>query len=267
VAIEPRGIEETFDLTVDVDHNFVADGLVVHNSHSAAYALITYQTAYLKAHYPVELLCAIMTSDKDRIDKVVRTIADARAMGVTVLPPDVNESDIDFKVVYTNPAGDKKVPRTARSAVARDRLGPQIRFGLGAVRGLGGAALEALLEARKEGGPFHDLFDFASRVDAKRINKGVFEALVQCGAFDTTLASRGITRADAFASIEIALERSRAASRDRERGQTNLFGLFDAAPQPAKSPNGGAALGGPSAGGYVRAEAWDRKEMLVREQK
>jgi DNA polymerase III subunit alpha len=234
-------------------------GYGFNKSHSAAYALITYQTAYLKAHYPVELLCGIMTSDKDRIDKVVRTIADARAMGVTVLPPDVNESDIDFKVVYTHPAGDKKTPRGARSAVARDRTGPQIRFGLGAVRGLGGAALEALLEARREGGPFVDLFDFASRVDAKRVNKGVFEALVQCGAFDTTLVKRGVTRADAFASIEIALERSRAASRDRERGQTNLFGLFDAAP---------ARVGtGPSAGDYVRAEPWDRKEMLLREQK
>ena len=203
-----------------------------------------------------------MTSDKDRIDKVVRTIADARAMGVTVLPPDVNESDIDFKVVYTHPNGDKKVPRTARSSVAKDRCGPQIRFGLGAVRGLGGAALEALLEARKEGGPFHDLFDFASRVDAKRINKGVFEALVQCGAFDTVLAPRGVTRADAFASIETALERSRSASRDRERGQTNLFGLFDAAP---KAKNGAPQTA--SAGGYTTAEPWDRKEMLVREQK
>ncbi|MBX3226925.1 MAG: DNA polymerase III subunit alpha [Labilithrix sp.] len=236
-------------------------GYGFNKSHSAAYALITYQTAFLKAHYPAELLCGIMTSDKEKIDKVVRTIADARAMGVTVLPPDVNESDIDFKVVYTHPNGDKKIPRNAKSSVARDRCGPQIRFGLGAVRGLGGAALEALLEARKEGGPFVDLFDFASRVDAKRVNKGVFEALVQCGAFDSTLASRGITRADAFESIDIALERSRAASRDRERGQTNLFGLFDAA--PPKTANGGA----PAAGGYKRAEPWDRREMLVREQK
>jgi DNA polymerase-3 subunit alpha len=213
----------------------------------------------------VELLCGIMTSDKERVEKVVRTIADARAMGVTVLPPDVNESDIDFKVVYTHPNGDKKIPRTVKTATAKDRCGPQIRFGLGAVRGLGGAALEALLEARKEGGPFTDLFDFASRVDAKRINKGVFEALVQCGAFDSTLASRGITRADAFASIEIALERSRSASRDRERGQTNLFGLFDAAPKSAPGANG--APSGPAAGDYIRSEPWDRREMLVREQK
>ncbi|HEY8080164.1 MAG TPA: OB-fold nucleic acid binding domain-containing protein, partial [Labilithrix sp.] len=169
--------------------------------------------------------------------------------------PDVNESDIDFKVVYANPNGDKRVARSDR---VRDKCGAQVRFGLGAVRGLGGAALEALLEARKEGGAFKDLFDFASRVDAKRINKGVFEALVQCGAFDSTLAGKGISRADAFASVEIALERSRAASRDRERGQTNLFGLFDAGAKP------GAAAS--SAGDYAKAEPWDRREMLVREQ-
>ena len=236
-------------------------GYGFNKSHSAAYALITYQTGYLKAHYPVELLCGIMTSDKEKIDKVVRTIADARAMGVTVLPPDVNESDIDFKVVYTHPQGNKRISRADRSATARDPLGPQIRFGLGAVRGLGGAALEALLEARKEGGAFKDLFDFASRVDAKRVNKGVFEALVQCGAFDTTLAERGVTRAQAFASIEIALERSRSASRDRERGQTNMFGLLDAAPAPK-----GQDANAPSAGGYVlNTPAWDRKEQLVRE--
>ncbi|HXX67302.1 MAG TPA: DNA polymerase III subunit alpha, partial [Polyangiaceae bacterium] len=119
-------------------------GYGFNKSHSAAYALITYQTAWLKAHYPVELLCAILTSDKDRIEKVVRTIADARAMGVTVLPPDVNESDTDFKVVYTHPAGGRPVKRAER---IKDALGPQIRFGLGAVRGLGGAALEAVFEA------------------------------------------------------------------------------------------------------------------------
>ena len=239
-------------------------GYGFNKSHSAAYALITYQTAYLKAHYPVELLCGIMTSDKEKIDKVVRTIADARAMGVTVLPPDVNESDIDFKVVYSHPAGNKRNPKSERTAVAKDTCGPQIRFGLGAVRGLGEGALEALLEARREGGPFGDLFDFASRVDAKRINKGVFEALVECGAFDTTLVTRGISRAQAFASIEIALERSRAASRDRERGQTNMFGLLDAGPAQSRA----GASNAPSAGGYVTSvEAWDRHEMLVRERK
>ena len=228
-------------------------GYGFNKSHSAAYALITYQTAWLKAHYPVELVCAILTSDKDRIDKVVRTIADARAMGMTVLPPDVNQSATDFKVVYTNPAGDKPVRRADR---IKDNLGPQVRFGLGAVRGLGGAALEAVFEARQDG-PFRDLFDLAARVDAKRVNKAVFEALVQCGAFDSTLEERGVSRARAFASVDVALERSRAASRDREAGQTSMFGMFDAAPtSEAKAP---------SAGDYLDCEPWDRRELLVRE--
>jgi DNA polymerase-3 subunit alpha len=230
-------------------------GYGFNKSHSAAYALITYQTAWLKAHFPVELLCAILTSDKDRIDKVVRTIADARAMGVTVLPPDVNESDTDFKVVYTHPEGKRPLRRSER---IQDPLGPQIRFGLGAVRGLGGAALEAVFEARTDG-PFRDLFDLAARVDAKRVNKAVFEALVQCGAFDSSLNAQGIARARAFASIDIALERSRAASRDREAGQTTLFGLFDAAPTTR------AATATPSAGDYAPSAPWDRRELLVRE--
>jgi DNA polymerase-3 subunit alpha len=223
-------------------------GYGFNKSHSAAYALITYQTAYLKAHYPAELLCAILTSDKDRIDKVVRTIADARAMGITVLPPDINESDTDFKVVYA-----EGIEKTKK------RVLPQIRFGLGAVRGVGLGALEAVFEARKSG-PFIDLFDFASRVEAAKINKGVLQALVQCGAFDTSFARLGITRAQAYASVDVALERSRAASRDRERGQTNLFGLFDAA-----KPEGEKTWNAPSAGDYLECAPWDRKEMLARE--
>ena len=238
-------------------------GYGFNKSHSAAYALITYQTAYLKAHYPVELLCGILTSDKDRIEKVVRTIADARALGVTVLPPDVNESDLDFKVVYTHPAGDKPIRARGKARLpghgaALDALGPQIRFGLGAVRGLGEAPLSTVFEARGEGGPFKDLFEFASRVDAKKVNKAVFEALVQCGAFDKALTPLGISRARAFASIEIALERSRDASRDRERGQESLFGLFEAAE---------AQSGATKQSEYLQCEAWDRREMLVREQK
>jgi DNA polymerase-3 subunit alpha len=229
-------------------------GYGFNKSHSAAYALITYQTAWLKAHYPAELLCAILTSDKDRIEKVVRTIADARAMGITVLPPDINESDTDFKVVHVE--GEQ-----ATSSKKKKRALPQIRFGLGAVRGVGGAALESIFEARKSG-KFIDLFDFASRVDAAKINKAVLQALVQCGAFDSTFGALGTTRAQAYASIDVALERLRASTRDRERGQTSLFGLFDAAPAASSAPSKWNA---PSAGDYVEAAPWDRKEMLSRE--
>ncbi|HKY37180.1 MAG TPA: DNA polymerase III subunit alpha [Polyangiaceae bacterium] len=224
-------------------------------SHSAAYALITYQTAFLKAHYPTEFFAALMTADKEKIEKVVRTIAEARAWGVAVLPPDINLSAVDFTVVYQNPDGRGPLARSGR---LRDRLGPQIRFGLGAVRGVGEAALETMFEARRASGPFRDLFDLATRVDSKRLNKGVLESLVQCGAFDSVLEPSGVTRARAYAAVDRALERSRASSRDRERGQTNLFGMFDA---PGK--NGGAAA---AAGDeYPVAVEWDRMELLKRE--
>jgi DNA polymerase-3 subunit alpha len=224
-------------------------------SHSAAYALITYQTAYLKAHYPTEFFAALLTADKEKIEKVVRMIAEARAWGVSVLPPDVNASDIDFTVVYGTPDGDGPARGPGR---LRDRYQPQIRFGLGAVRGLGEAALETVFEARRASGPFADLFDFAARVDAKRLNKGVLEALVQCGAFDSVLLQKGITRARAYAAVDRALERSRNASRDRERGQTNLFGLFAA----ASSGNGASE----AFDDYPEdVEKWDRMTLLLKE--
>jgi DNA polymerase-3 subunit alpha len=225
-------------------------GYGFNKSHSAAYALITYQTAYLKAHYPVEFFCALMTADKDKNEKVVRMIAEARSWEVEVLPPDINESNTDFKVVYGNPRGDHK-PR-ARARI-KDPFRPMIRFGLGAVRGVGEAALDAVFEARSAAGPFKDLFDFASRVDARRLNRGVLEALVHCGALDSTFPE-GVTRAQAFRAIDTALDHARNASRDRERGQTNLFSLL-ADDGPAVS----------SAASYPAAPPWDLRELLKNE--
>ncbi len=226
-------------------------------SHSAAYALITYQTAYLKTHYPTEFFAALMTADKDKIEKVVRTIAEARAWGVSVLPPDLNASDIDFTVVYAAPEGNGPPRGPGR---LKDRYRPQIRFGLGAVRGLGEAALETVFEARKTSGDFRDLFDFASRVDAKRLNKGVLEALVQCGAFDSVLGPMGISRARAYAAVDRALERSRSATRDRESGQGNLFGALEAA-VPSNGKNGAPA----ALRDYPDVPQWDRMTLLARE--
>jgi DNA polymerase-3 subunit alpha len=230
-------------------------GYGFNKSHSAAYALITYQTGFLKAHYPVELFCGLMTSDKQKSEKVVRMIAEARSWGVRVLPPDINESDTDFKVVYGAPAGDFSPKRGAK---VRDKYRPMIRFGLGAVKGIGESALESVFDARSKDGPFKDLFDFASRVEAKSLNRGVFEALVQCGAFDATLLPKGISRARAFAAIDQALDRARAASRDRGRGQTSLFGLFD----QEEAKNSGAATAD-----YPACEPWDLREALVREKR
>jgi DNA polymerase-3 subunit alpha len=222
-------------------------------SHSAAYALLTYQTAYLKAHYPTEFFAGVMTADRDKIEKVVRTIAEARAWGVSVLPPDINASDTDFTVVYTRPDG--AAPARSNGKL-KDPYGSQIRFGLGAVRGVGEAALETVFEARRGGGPFRDLFDFASRIDSRRLNKGVLESLVQCGAFDSLLEPMGISRARAFAAIDRALERARSASRDRERGQTTLFSIFEQASQ---------SFGSSSLEEYPPAEQWDRLDLLRRE--
>jgi DNA polymerase III subunit alpha len=222
-------------------------------SHSAAYALVTYQTGYLKAHYPTEFFAALLTADKDKIEKVVRTIAEARAWGVSVLPPDINASAVDFTVVYAHPDGGGPARGPGR---LRDRYGPRIRFGLGAVRGVGESALETVFEARREGGPFRDLFDFAARVDSRRLNKAVLESLVCCGAFDSALEPMGVSRARAFSAIDRALERSRSASRDRERGQATLFGLFEAA-----APKEAAV----ALEEYPDAEEWDRVEHLRRE--
>ena len=224
-------------------------------SHSAAYALVTYHTAYLKAHYPTEFFAAVLTTDKDKIEKVVRTIAEARAWGVSVLPPDINASDLDFTVVYSH--ADGRGPSRGPGKL-RDRLGPQIRFGLGALRGVGQSALESVFAAREAGGPFRDLFDFASRVDAKRLNKGVLDSLVQSGAFDSVLAPLSVSRARAFAAVDRALERSRSASRDREAGQTTLFGMFAV----AEDEKGQSSTGVDE---YPRAGAWDRVELLKRE--
>ncbi len=227
-------------------------GYGFNKSHSAAYALLTYQTAWLKAHYPVEFLCALLTADRDKTDKVVRIIAEGRAWGVEILPPEINESKIDFTVVYGAPRAKKKKQRARRQI--RDKLNPQIRFGLGAVRGLGEAALEGLLSVREEAN-FEDLFEMAQRVDVKSINRGVLEALVQCGAMDASLHARGIDRSRAFSSIDRVLARGKAASRDRACGQTNLFGLFT---QQDDTPQ---ELGAE----YVQAEPWDLGEMLRRE--
>jgi len=245
-------------------------GYGFNKSHSAAYALLTYQTAYLKTHYPVEFLCALLTADREKNDKVVRIIAEGRAWGVEILPPEVNASRLDFTVVYEGiderggtPANGAPTPGKAKSngkskgqrkgkRRITDKLQPRIRFGLGAVRGLGDSALEALFEARDEG-DFEDLFDLSQRVDIRRLNKGVLEALVQCGAMDATLHAQDVTRAQAYASVDRALERGRSATRDREAGQETLFGLFqDSAPAAPRNE-------------YVTVTPWDLAETLRRE--
>ncbi|MCX7808571.1 MAG: DNA polymerase III subunit alpha, partial [Deltaproteobacteria bacterium] len=251
---DPTKAGEIFDLV----EKFAGYGF--NKSHSAAYALITYQTAYLKAHYPVELLCATLSADKDKFEKVVRTVAEARSMGITVLPPDVNESEIDFTVVYHPQEGIRPEPGrpVAEGGKLRDPMQPRIRFGLGGVKGVGSAALEAIFEARRVHGkeqPFVDLFDFCRRVDLRRVNKAVIEALVQSGAFDGVHERVGISRAQAFASIESAIEQGKRSDVARMTGQGSLFGLFESS--PLRSLSGSST--------FANVPSWDWRELLQRE--
>jgi DNA polymerase-3 subunit alpha len=200
-------------------------------SHSAAYGLITYQTAWLKAHHPVEFMAALLTSEKDNTDKVVAHIAESRADGITVLQPDVNESDLAFGV-----APDPKKP------------GAQlIRFGLGAIKGVGENAIEGILAARAK--PFAGLYDFCSRTDMRKINKKVVEALVAAGAFDFT----GKPRKALFECIEAALQQGASAQKDRESGQ---FGLFGGGAKAAERAPEERVLG---------KEEWGERERLALE--
>lgn len=172
-------------------------GYGFNKSHAAAYAMIAYQTAYLKANHPLPYLTALMTSVKDRTDKLAEYIEDARRYGIAVLPPDVNESLVDFTVV-----------------------GEQIRFGLSAVKGVGEGAVRSIIEARDRDGAFADLFDLAGRVDARQVNRRVFEALVKCGATDALPGNR----AQKLAALDLALDLAARATRDAELGQASLFG-------------------------------------------
>ena len=179
-------------------------------SHSAAYGLLTIQTAYLKAHYPLDFTAALLTGEKDTTEKIVAYIADARMRGIKVLPPSVNESESAFTVV-----------------------GEAIRFGLSAIKGVGEGAVEAIVAARAKR-PFASLFDFCERVDSNKVNRKVVEALVLSGAFDFEERDRR----QVFEAIERAMDRGAYRHRERESGQHNLFqSLEDTAPIQGEYPD------------------------------
>jgi DNA polymerase-3 subunit alpha len=165
-------------------------------SHSAAYALIAYQTAFLKSHYPMEFMAASLTSEVQTPDKMVKYIAECREMGIDILPPDINESYKNFTV-----------------------SGRQIRFGLAGVKNVGDAAVDAILLEREEGGPFKSLFDFCKRVDTRKVNRRVIESLIKCGAFDFSEAYRS----QMLTSLDEFLARSQSAQRKREETQLNMW--------------------------------------------
>ena len=202
-------------------------GYGFNKSHAAAYAIIAYQTAYLKANYPVEFMAALLTSETSDTDKIVKYIEECRTMGIEVLPPDVNESSSDFTVV-----GDK------------------IRFGLVAVKNVGETAIQSILAARTGEGRFRDLFDFCERVDLRLVNKRVVEALIKCGAFDSV----GAKRAQLMAVLDKAMEAAASTQRDRARGQVSLLDVL--------SPTGTGHRASPA---MPDLPEWDRLQLLATE--
>jgi len=195
-GLEKKKAEDLFSMI----EKFAGYGF--NKSHSTAYALIAYQTAYLKAHYPVEFMAALLSGDipgrnfKSK-DSLVEHLEDCQRMGVEVIPPDVNTSDADFAVV----AG-------------------RIPFGLSAIKACGSGAADAIVAARKLGGPFRSLFEFCERVDPQSCNRATIEALIKAGAFD----SLGAKRAQLMGAIDRALQSGAAAAADRRSGQRGLFG-------------------------------------------
>lgn len=198
-SIEFSGTEETYDLEISQTHNFIADGIIVHNSHSAAYAMISYRTAYLKANYPVEFMAALLTSEKDNTDKIVEYVAECQRMGIEVLPPDVNESRDIFTVVDES----------------------KIRFGLIAVKNVGQGAIESILRVRDQRGKFSCLEDFCEHLDLRLVNRKVIESLIKAGAMD----GFGLYRAQAMVNLERVLQMSSKSQKEKLTGQLSFFDL------------------------------------------
>ncbi len=195
-------------------------------SHSAAYAIIAYQTAYLKAHYPMEFAAGLMTSEKDNSEKLIKYISECRDKDISILPPDINESLRDFTVI------DDK-----------------IRFGLAGVKNVGDQAIESIISAGKKDGKFDSIFDFCERVDLRKVNRRVIESLIKCGAFDYT----GVYRSKLTAALDDAIDAAGAIQRDRANGQINMFDMFKEACQVDENSR------------FPDIEEWPEKQLLTNE--
>jgi len=188
--IPVKKAERIFDLMAE----FAGYGF--NKSHSCAYALLAYQTAYLKTHYPVEFMAALLTSETGNTERVVKYINEARGMGITVLPPDINTSDLDFTPVSE-----------------------AIRFGLRAIKNVGESTVKGILQAREALGRFRSIFQFCDAVDTRLLNRRVLESLIKSGAMD----SFGARRSQLYAVIDQAMERAQRRQRERASGQHGLF--------------------------------------------
>jgi len=188
--------------TADKVFSFIEyfSGYGFNKSHSTAYTMISYRTAYLKANYPVEFMTALLTSEKDNMDKLVVYIDEANRMNIKILPPDVNTSFAKFTVVEDN-----------------------IRFGLTAVKNVGEGAIDSIIEARKKQEEFKSLYDFCEHIDSRLVNRKVIESLIKCGAFDAF----GLHRSQLMAILDRALEVAGGIQKDRLNGQLSFFDTFE----------------------------------------
>ncbi|MEI2607476.1 MAG: LAGLIDADG family homing endonuclease [Candidatus Promineifilaceae bacterium] len=202
VSIEYVGEKQTYDLTIDQTHNFIANDILVHNSHAADYAVITCQTAFLKAHYPVEYMTALLSVDRDKTEKVAKYLAESRRLGLQVAPPDVNAANLDFTI-----------EDTAKGAI--------IRYGMGAIKNAGAAAINVILDERRDKGPFPDLNEFCDRVDLRRVGKRALESMIKVGVFD-----KWGTRPQLLDALDRMMANSGKTHDAAAVGQMSLFGLL-----------------------------------------
>lgn len=227
-GVDPDLAMKIFDLV----EKFAGYGF--NKSHSAAYAVVSYQTAWLKAHYPAEFMAATMSSDMDKTDKVVTFIEECREMGLNLLPPDVNQGEFHFNVDADN----------------------NVIYGLGAIKGLGEGPVESILEARKAG-PFKDLFDFCARVDPRRVNKRALEAMIRSGAFDSIGPGVELDydRAVMFAAMPEAVKAAEQSAANASAGMADLFG--DVVPTASEDGDVYAE--------FRKVRSWSIKERLNNE--
>ncbi|PSB36273.1 trans-splicing intein-formed DNA polymerase III subunit alpha C-terminal partner DnaE-C [filamentous cyanobacterium Phorm 46] len=212
ISRKSLGTQEVYDIGVEKDHNFMLENSLVpsncfNKSHSMAYAYITYQTAYLKANFPVEYMAALLTANRGDQEKVQRYIANCLKLKIDVEPPDINGSELTF------------TPLPIEMTKAEKH---KILFGISAVKNVGEGAIENILEARKEGGNFKSLPDLCDRVNLHSVNRRALEALIQCGAFDKIDTNRQQLVNDLEGVMKWAQDRKK----DRETGQGNLFDLL-----------------------------------------
>ena len=221
-----KGVDGELAMRIfDLVEKFAGYGF--NKSHSAAYALVSYQTAWLKAHYPAQFMAAVMSSELDNTDKIVVFVEECRAMKLPLKLPDVNQGQYMFTVNDSD----------------------EIIYGLGAIKGLGEGPIENILASREQEGPFADLFDFCSRTDPRKVNRRAIEALIRSGAFD----SLGVERWVLMASLDDALKAAEQSASNRDSGIDDMFG--EVVPGPA---NGGGDAYAP----FRSVRAWTGKERL-----